>query len=107
MTDEILPTTVDGDPKTPMLTRPGRMAGQEPRTRAPPESRPCRSAQTDAASQTNPSGSLKDPASLTITIRCDPLPSGETRRPWREHGAIFMLVRPTEEESPVAVPTTT
>ena len=35
-------------------------------------------AQSDAASHTNPSGSVNGPASLPTTRRCDPVPSGET-----------------------------
>src|SRR5262249_21909481 len=31
-----------------------------------------------AACHANPSGSVKGPASLPMTIRCDPVPSGET-----------------------------
>ena len=34
--------------------------------------------QADAASQMNPSGSVKGPASLPMTIRCDPVPSCST-----------------------------
>jgi hypothetical protein len=37
-----------------------------------------RPAHRDAASHANPSGSVKGPASLPITSRCDPVPSGET-----------------------------
>ena len=36
------------------------------------------SAQADAASQMNPSGSVNGPASLVMAIRCDPVPSGGT-----------------------------
>ncbi len=35
-------------------------------------------ARSYAASQVNPSGSVKGPARLPMMIRCDPLPSGET-----------------------------
>jgi hypothetical protein len=34
--------------------------------------------QADAASHANPSGSAKDPASPPMTIRWEPVPSGET-----------------------------
>jgi hypothetical protein len=39
---------------------------------------PRRPTQRDAASHTNPSGSVKGPASLPIMSRCDPVPSAAT-----------------------------